>query len=486
MFEKLEKIVFLALVFSIPFQKRHFLFGPISEGENFFEWGSGFFYFTDFLVLALFLFVMREWIFSSRRRREEKIHLRVGVPLLLFSFLGFAFISLTQADLINVGVYRFTKLAEFVLLFFYVATRIRLPSPAEGWRGQSNRSKIPLGAVLWAFITSGIFQSMIAILQFAKQSSLGLEIFHESTLAIHMKGVAHIASDGLFLIRAYGTFQSPNVLAGFLGLCLLFAFYLFVIYGAKKNGNEHGGNYIIVRPYDNVIFLFFMPVVIFLVNFGFLLTFSRGTIVFFALSSTLFFTGMFLLKQFQKCRKPAKVLAALVIASWLMVIALAWPEVSSRFLGSSFDEPAIQERFFFNKIGVESVRGDPMHALFGIGIGNFVHNFKQLESGLPDYLYQPVHNIFILIASETGTLGFFAFALFVAVFVERVIKVFLIPPPAEGGGRDQFLLAFTLLPIVCFVLLIGMYDHYFWTLQQGALIFWITLGLIEGAIRKYN
>ena len=485
---KLEKFIFLALIFSIPFQKRTFLFGPAREGENFFEWGSGFIYFTDFLIAALAIFAaIRFFRIPGQLLKPPPTTVGGGFSLILplLFLLAFSFISLTQADLVNVGVYRFSKLAEFIFLFFYAAGRI---------------GHIGLTTTLWTFIASGVFQSVIAILQFAKQSSLGLDIFHESTLAIHMPGVAHIAADGLFLIRAYGTFPSPNVLAGFLGLCLLFLFYLFVVGGriGREKGNQfcsaQGGdpfNPPIIKANDSPLksqnwFPFSrLPVYtvsIFLLTFALILTFSRGTIIFFILVSALFFAGMFLLKELRDYKETAVKLALLVIGCWLSVVVIAWPEVSSRFLGSSYDEPAIQERFFFNKVGIESVREDPMRALFGVGIGNFVHNFRQIEPGLPEYLYQPAHNIFILIASETGTLGFFAFVFFVALLLERLIRVFWTYFSFHVyiqnlDDRPSFVYGYVLLCSLFFILLIAMYDHYFWTLQQGALMFWIVLGI---------
>ena len=129
MFSKVEKLVFLALVFSIPFQKRFFLFGPSPEGEGFFEWGSGFLYFTDILVLILVIF----WVASALRGLTSHIKwggLNPAHPAFwLFLLFGFAFVSLIQAEFVDVGVYRFIKLAEFIFLFFYVASRARAIGP---------------------------------------------------------------------------------------------------------------------------------------------------------------------------------------------------------------------------------------------------------------------------------------------------------------------------------------------------------------------
>ena len=157
-----------------------------------------------------------------------------------------------------------------------------------------------------------------------------------------------------------------------------------------------------------------------------------------------------------------------------------WPEVSSRFLESTISEPAIQERLFFNKVGADTISQNYSQLFFGVGIGNFVNHYMQFIPGLAPYLYQPVHNIFILIASEVGVLGYVAFIVFLAALLWKSIKR-LLPSITiqDAHDREYLVYVFVLLCVMCFVLLIGMYDHYFWTLQQGGLMFWIALGLLE-------
>lgn len=505
MFSLAEKFLFLVLVFSIPFQKRIFLFGPSPEGEGFFEWSSGFLYFTDLLILILFV----GWAIRVLTGTVP-VKMVSSLSWPLFLLLGFAFVSLTQTDLVDVGVYRFIKLAEFIFIFFYVASRVRL---------------IGIKFVLAVFVASGVFQSILAILQFARQSSLGLEIFHESTLAVGIKGVAQINAGGMEFIRAYGTFPSPNVLAGFLGICLLFVFYLFIEEQRRANTGSNffstqGGDlskppivnindsplkakkllpvlaltHIIMHARLWVFLNSIIPttlwaygVLIFLLSFGFLLTFSRGTIIFFVFTSVLFFAGIFLMKKLKQHRKQALKLAILVVVSWLLIIAIAWPEVSSRFLESSVSEPAIQERLFFNKVGADTISQNYSQLFLGVGIGNFVNHYMQFLPGFAPHLYQPVHNIFILIASEIGILGFIVFIVFLAALLWKSIKRFLlIRTIQDARDREHLVYVFSLVFVACFVLLIGMYDHYFWTLQQGGLMLWITLGLLAGSINRYN
>ena len=79
---------------------------------------------------------------------------------------------------------------------------------------------------------------------------------------------------------------------------------------------------------------------------------------------------------------------------------------------------------------------------------------------LSGWLHQPVHNIYLLIAAETGLLGLMAFLFFLYLLIKKKPRLTI----------------FCLL-LVSF-LIIGLFDHFFWTLQQGQMVFWLILGII--------
>ena len=92
------------------------------------------------------------------------------------------------------------------------------------------------------------------------------------------------------------------------------------------------------------------------------------------------------------------------------------------------------------------------HPIFGVGLNNFLTNLPAFEK------VQPVHNIFLLVLSETGIVGISFFLWFLIKTIKKVQSSYL------------------LLLISC-LLSLGMFDHYFLTLQQGQLLFAIILGL---------
>lgn len=500
-FNALEKLIFLTLIFSIPFQTRTFLFGPhspIEEPEKFVEWNSAFLYFTDVLaVFLLGLIFLRILLAKKNLKGSDLVQFsqfikKFKIPFIFLSaFVFFAGLSLVNAEFLDYAIYRFIKLIGSIFIFLYAATQIDF-----GFSGQL-KNKLNFKWVVGAFLASGVFQAVIAVLQFASQESLGLGKLHESPLKIGMREVAHIKAalgpvsfgepigEYMDMIRAYGTFPSPNVLAGFLGVCLLLGVSVLIDWSMTKEANselklfsELKGFF---RSFSDVLRKYAAHLIIgalFILFEGFVLAFSRGAAAFLAFSILAFFSWLYILKVF-RARRAIIIKQFLVIGfSWLVAISLTFPELSSRFFPSSVSEDSVRERAYYNKIGIESVSRAESNALFGVGIGNFVSDYMENFPKLKLYLYQPVHNIYLLIASEIGLLGAGAFILFLgSLIIISVRTVFTKKPNEERYAA--FVIA-TLLSSL-FLALIGVYDHYLWSLQQGSLMFWAILGLLSGA-----
>ena len=90
--------------------------------------------------------------------------------------------------------------------------------------------------------------------------------------------------------------------------------------------------------------------------------------------------------------------------------------------------------------------------LSGVGLNNFIPNLPQVtKTFLNAWELQPVHNIFLLIFSETGILG-------LGIFCYLIFSV-------------------TMSSELIAILLTGMPDHYWLTLQQNLLLFTYVLSL---------
>jgi len=160
--------------------------------------------------------------------------------------------------------------------------------------------------------------------------------------------------------------------------------------------------------------------------------------------------------------------------SSVLVFSLLSLIFSSLFLSRvnvSSSDPGLNFRHIYENVAFEFLHKD---AVFGVGAGNFVNKFK--ESGLfggDVWAYQPVHNFYLLMASEIGLFGFVVFLLFL-IFVLASIR----------SSLEDNIFKISFLGIAFSIFLLFLTDHYFWDLQQGALMLWFFLGLAAGASER--
>lgn len=122
--------------------------------------------------------------------------------------------------------------------------------------------------------------------------------------------------------------------------------------------------------------------------------------------------------------------------------------------------PSISKRAELLTAGKEIVLSQ--NPLFGVGINNqtvVIEKFLMLTNYLR--FVQPTHNVYVLLASEIGMLGVLLYA---AVFVYSVYQV-------VRGGR------FVVFVSLVLVVLLSSFDHYFLTIHQTLLLFWVLLGI---------
>jgi O-antigen ligase len=146
--------------------------------------------------------------------------------------------------------------------------------------------------------------------------------------------------------------------------------------------------------------------------------------------------------------------------------------VHARLALSTSDE-SVQLRIDYARDSLTSGTGSFLHInWFGVGIGNFTTWLTRTQPNLPAYYVQPAHNLFLLVYSEIGILGLFALVA-VLVFVFRACWRAHARQPAL---RAQLVL---LLAVFCGI---ALFDHFFWTLQQGRILWWGMLALTAGIL----
>ncbi len=149
----------------------------------------------------------------------------------------------------------------------------------------------------------------------------------------------------------------------------------------------------------------------------------------------------------------------------LIVGALFYIPVLPRLEGTNFAEEAITQRADLFKSTLIIIKN---HPLFGIGLLNFLPGISHIQKPLSPTLYlQPVHNIFLLVTAEIGIIGVGFFLWFLFKTYKRLMRCL----------KNQKNLSLILLILLSVILILGMFDHYWLTLQQGQLLFALILGL---------
>lgn len=401
-----------------------------SWGTGFNEWNAAFLYFTDLLILALLGFwFLRQLHFNDI---SLKVSWRKNIAFssydwFLIGFLAISAVSITNASNQTLGFYQLLKLIEFSLLYFYI----------KSFGFSFNDLKTAFGVLL----ASGFFQAILAIIQYLRQADLGLRFLGETALRPDLFNIAIFVADGEKIMRPYGTTPHPNVLALFLFMSV-FIYYFFYV---EKNRFSHSKAGLVIYS---------------VLLFGLLLTFSR--VIVFAWLAGAVLIWLIFNKKFIRLAESLN-LKKLIITTFAVLVlfsVLFWPQVSERLQISAGDE-AVALRGFYNKVSLSE------KPFWGVGLGNFVNWFKEIKPGLAPNLYQPVHNIYLLIFSETGILGIVAFLLFLSFLAKNYLSIKFNQP-----FHYPFFIIFISL------LFFGLFDHFLFTIQQGRIIFWLVLGLL--------
>jgi len=399
---------------------------------------SVFLYFTDLLFAGLFLF----WLFSDAKRLVRANHILVPLGFLA-AWLSLASVFSQDAWL---GLYRSLKFAEYAFVFFIFT----LPAPlqklgtSQHWkprfqfthRFSLNRKKY----VLEAIVASAVVQSVLAIAQFVFQRSLGLSWLGEQLLSPSLAGVAKIDVWGGKVIRAYGTFPHPNVLAAFLLLALFIAAFLLQ---KEKKGSLAA-----------LLFLASTPVI----TLALLLTFSRAVIALGVIC---------LLLRLVKTLPQSKRFFIMFVLSLVLFAALlfAHGEGTSRLASFDVQNQSVALRATLVRNAFSVIRA---HPLLGTGPGQFTLAEAPIVNHLhlPPWANQPVHTIYLLLASEAGLPA-------LVFFIWFLYEVYATTPRAPSSWRFLLIAFFA----------IALTDHFFLTFQQGALLFWLTLGLAGSKVK---
>lgn len=413
------------------------------------------------------------------------------IPLFL---VAWSFLSIAWSDNQTIALFRSIKILESYLLYSYVIFRFipqmfhTCPVECSTWNifygvehSASNKKLITLNCSTWnisflIIIFVGLIQSIIGILQVATQQSIHLAFLGESLIGQNIPGVAKIVFHGERYIRAYGLFPHPNILGGYLLLSIILTLLYLRMFHV-----EH--------PSQNRIFitrLIYSSLII--QTIALLFSFSKSAILGLIISLIYIYVP-----RHTNYSTPAPLnqnvprgtfwdftgwsnsRLRIIILSILIIISLGL--IANQDLSRNL-EGSFQERLTYLDVSRGTILASP---ILGTGIGQSVWNMQDYSPvPLEAWQLQPVHNVFLLIWSELGIvgLGLFGYWLY-SLFTAKAILCNDYNVLSMRTSLRYF------KGILLGFIFIMLFDHYFWDIQQGSLMLWMTMGFIAGLNKRW-
>jgi len=302
--------------------------------------------------------------------------------------------------------------------------------------------------VAW-FTAGGVLQALLAIFQFATQSTFAMEWLGIAAHPIYTGGTAVIegANIGRWL-RAYGGLSHPNMLGGYLSFVIITVISVFS-----------------VRDWDFEYKKLIIILVLMILVTGVFVSFSRSawlvTIV------TLLFSSFHVL--FHDKGHSQEVVDSVIVSTSLFIIlaVVSLPLVQTRLAASSTTElKSISQRAVGLDRAVEIL---DKNSVLGVGAGNYTAALISKLPNEPGWFYQPVHNAFLLILIEFGVVGVL---LLLSIAISWYYFMFY---RKEVHPDDVFYLSL----IIFAIFILGNLDHYLASSFVGIMILAVVFGLFS-------
>ncbi|MBI2459604.1 MAG: O-antigen ligase family protein [Parcubacteria group bacterium] len=471
----LEKIIeygLYLLVFLLPIQTRWIIRPGLTEYQTYSLYG------TDILLIfILLLFIVYKFsIFNFQFSNNfQLINFQTNSKLgwLIGGLVVISFVSIFFALNKWLALYKFGWLILGAGLFWLVV------------RVKPSRAKL-----FWSLFVGLALQSLLAIWQFFTQTTfankwLGLSLHQAAELGASV--VATVGADGVGerWLRAYGGLDHPNILGGILAIGIILTINLIITY--EKSFRITNYELRITSKMQEII----LWIMLVLFSAALFFSFSRTAWLALALALAVMMIGAVRKKNFLAQKN---ILQAVLISGLIFfILFFQFPNlvVTRLYLNDRLEAKSNNERLESAKNSLSIIK---KNWLAGSGIGNYTLALNRLKPGQESFYYQPAHDVYLLILSETGILGFISFLgligyLIIFNFQFSIFKQFSMNKfskaaletrnwKLEIGRNDDGMSGVANLSVLTAVVVLMGFDHWLWSLHFGVLFFWLVLGLI--------
>ncbi|MBN1584762.1 O-antigen ligase family protein [Candidatus Uhrbacteria bacterium] len=423
-FRFFARITVFLLVFFLPFGTRLIFRSGEIDGAAV-EWGTVSLYGTQVLVPLFFVLAA---ISSGRQSIRRVIVHPASILIIVLAGLSSVSAALTVTGQVGPS---FIAVSWVILGWMIIVSILALRPPSR--------------IIYWGILLSAAIQAVLAIGQFLTQSVfsfkwLGMAAHRASDLGAYVAETG----DGRWL-RAYGSFGHPNILGFFLVLGIVSAAALLSDGSGRRTR-------IAVWPILAVI------------GAALIFTLSKSALIAGAVALAVCLVFAFGKKNRESVRVIGTV-SLLVFLGMAAVFPFAKDPVLSRIaVANRLETNSVSERMDLISDAVTVFRHRPF---FGVGPGQMPLAVHQgtADSRSP-WGYQPVHNVPLLVLTETGAVGLAAWLVLFGFLLISAIRNFKSP-------HQSFFLAF-----LSAVLVVSIFDHFLWSLWPGQLMVWLVMALI--------
>ena len=420
----LYKYLLYTFIFFLPWHIIYIV-REVFYGTEKWQYGTIGIYISDIVLglwILLSIYLYKELILTYILKKSH--FLLVGLLLSLWSF-----VSIIWADDKMLAFYFAIKFSIALDLFFLVQI---IP--------------FQIYNVSIVFFISASIQSLIGLYQFITQQSFAQKFLGLQYHDVFSGGNAIVHISGERWLRAYGGTPHPNIFGVVLLCALLLGIFLFI-----KNK-------------DKILSKTLILAAISIITTDILYTFSR----------TVWLTSLFCIftfaiyiynskkYSFQQLITPL----LLIITTILLIVSLSHNLFFDRISqDTTLTHNSISDRALYLSQSKSLITS---HPFCGTGIGNYTNTIKK-ESQIkrPLWQYQPVHNIYLLITSETGLIGFGLFAMFILTIFYILYK----------NKKNVTPVQFTFITLFIGMLFISLFDHLAWTSHFGLFALFLLGGL---------
>lgn len=372
-------------------------------------------YLYDFPLFGLLVLAVLDTLSMRKPIRFSSVDI-VVVLLILWSTL-----SLGRSSDISLGVFEVLRMLKLYVLARIIANNVR--------------TKQDLHDVTAALLIGLMIQCGIGMVQYATGDDLDLGLF--------------IVGD---LRRVSGTIGWPNTYGAYAAviLCVGLTFWLFDL-------EKHRRLLVRAATIAGIVSL--------------ILSFSRGAWI-----SLLVGVVFILMLGWRTKFVSSKTLASLAIIALcvLLVGAFFAESILARLTEVDPGMATITDRLKLNQVAINMIQA---HPILGVGINTFVEVMRQYDTtGVTFYFPQPVHNVYLLIAAETGVIGLGLFLLMLSIVFRHGLEA--------ASSSDRYISGFAIAMLGGLVVLLvsNLADNHLRTAVLYPFL-WLLIGLISGTRR---